>query len=154
MNNRAEEKLNFDIAKWILASLILGMGIYGNVYYSAVEPLYRMLVGIAICDYSSDCPHDKERLACMDLGKRSQIRDSKGCLAHVAGNGTDNVNGSRNCPPSGTHPLDSRRTFKLGSLRDHRLGENFVKTLVCCTRLLWVRKTSHEGFARTHLSLA
>jgi len=49
MNNRAEEKLNFDIAKWILASLVLGVGIYGNAYYSAVEPLYRMLVGIAIC---------------------------------------------------------------------------------------------------------
>ena len=48
MNNRAEEKLNFDIAKWILAFLVLGMGIYGNVYYSAVEPLYRMLVGIVI----------------------------------------------------------------------------------------------------------
>ena len=75
-------------------------------------------------------------------------------MAHISGNRTDNVNGSRNCPPSGTHPLDSRRSFKLGSFRDHRLGENFVKTLVCCTRLFWVRKTSHEGFARTSISLS
>ena len=48
MNNRAEEKLNFDIAKWALASSILVGGIYGNVYYSAVEPLYRALVGVII----------------------------------------------------------------------------------------------------------
>ena len=48
MNSRAEEKINFDIAKWILAFLILGAGIYGNSYYSAVEPLYRALVGVVI----------------------------------------------------------------------------------------------------------
>ena len=48
MNSRAEEKINFDIAKWILAFLILGAGIYGNSYYSAVEPLYRALVGVLI----------------------------------------------------------------------------------------------------------
>ena len=48
MNNRAEERFNFDIAKWALASSILVGGIYGNVYYSAVEPLYRALVGVII----------------------------------------------------------------------------------------------------------
>ena len=48
MNNRAEERFNFDIAKWALASSILVGGIYGNVYYSAVEPLYRALAGVII----------------------------------------------------------------------------------------------------------
>ena len=31
-----------------MASSILVGGIYGNVYYSAVEPLYRALVGVII----------------------------------------------------------------------------------------------------------
>ena len=48
MNSRAEERINFDIAKWVLASLILGAGIYGNSYYAAVEPLYRALVGVVV----------------------------------------------------------------------------------------------------------
>ena len=48
MNSRAEERINFDIAKWVLAFLILCAGIYGNSYYSAVEPLYRALAGVVI----------------------------------------------------------------------------------------------------------
>ena len=48
MNSKAEEKINFDIAKWMLAFLILGAGIYGNSYYSAVEPLYRALTGVVV----------------------------------------------------------------------------------------------------------
>ena len=48
MNNRAEEKLNFDVAKWVLAFSVLSGGIYGNAYYSAVEPLYRALIGVVI----------------------------------------------------------------------------------------------------------
>ena len=48
MNGRAEERINFDIAKWVLASLILCAGIYGNSYYSAVEPLYRALAGVVV----------------------------------------------------------------------------------------------------------
>ena len=48
MNNRADEKMNFDIAKWALAFIALGAGIYGNSYYSAVEPLYRALAGVLV----------------------------------------------------------------------------------------------------------
>ena len=48
MNNRAEERFNFDVAKWILAFAILSAGIYGNSYYSSVEPLYRVLAGVFV----------------------------------------------------------------------------------------------------------
>ena len=48
MNGRTEDRINFDIAKWILAFLILCAGIYGNSYYSSVEPLYRAIVGVVV----------------------------------------------------------------------------------------------------------
>ena len=48
MDGRREDRINFDIAKWVLALLVLGAGIYGNSYYSAVEPLYRALAGVVV----------------------------------------------------------------------------------------------------------
>ena len=74
-------------------------------------------------------------------------------MAYVSGNRADHINGGWNCALRRDYPLDSRLPIKLGSFRDHRLGEKFVETLVCCARLFWLRKTSHESSARTNIAL-
>jgi preprotein translocase subunit SecE len=38
----------FDAAKWLVLLAIAVVGIYANSYYSAIEPLYRALAGVAI----------------------------------------------------------------------------------------------------------
>ncbi len=49
MSTKAEtSEYQLDGLKWVVVLAILAGGIYANSYYSAIEPLYRALAGVAI----------------------------------------------------------------------------------------------------------
>ena len=79
MSTKAEtSEYRLDAVKWAVVVAILAGGIYANSYYSAIEPLYRALVGVLVAAAALAVALQTEKgAAAWDLAKEARVEVRK-----------------------------------------------------------------------------
>jgi len=79
MSTKAETSdYRLDAVKWAVVVAILAGGIYANSYYSAIEPLYRALVGVLVAAAALAVALQTEKgAAAWDLAKEARVEVRK-----------------------------------------------------------------------------
>jgi len=79
MSSKEEiSEYQLDSLKWLLALTIVGVGIYANSYYAAIEPLFRALAGVLVAAFTVGVALQTEKGAwAWNLAKEARVEVRK-----------------------------------------------------------------------------